>query len=85
VLKDDLKGLRRILVGFYRVFYEIREGDLAILGVTDGRRKDVHRVWFVGSAVRTFRSIRSNGREALPIPAQPLIEQRYPKPPRPVV
>ena len=42
-LKGDLSGLRRIRVGFYRVIYEINEGEVLILVLRVAHRKDVYR------------------------------------------
>jgi mRNA interferase RelE/StbE len=35
--------LRRIRVGPYRVIYEVREGELAVLVVRVGHRREVYR------------------------------------------
>ena len=42
-LKGDLKGLRRIRIGSYRVIYEIREAELIVLVVAAGHRRDIYR------------------------------------------
>lgn len=43
LLKGDLSGLRRIRVGDYRVIYEVNEGELVVLVVTVGHRREVYR------------------------------------------
>lgn len=43
VLKGELKGLRRIRVGHYRVVYEVEAGRLMILVVRIGHRGEVYR------------------------------------------
>ena len=42
-LKGDLRGLRRIRVGNYRLVYEVQTGALIILVVRVAHRKDVYR------------------------------------------
>ena len=42
-LKGDLKGLRRIRIGSYRVIYEIREAELVVLVVAAGHRRNIYR------------------------------------------
>jgi len=42
-LKGDLKGLRRIRIGSYRVIYEIREAELIVLVVAAGHRRNIYR------------------------------------------
>ena len=42
-LKGDLKGLRRIRIGSYRVIYEIREAELIVLVVAAGHRPNIYR------------------------------------------
>lgn len=42
-LKGGLTGLRRIRIGDYRVIYEVNDGELTILVVHLGHRKDVYR------------------------------------------
>ena len=42
-LKGDLRGLRRLRVGDYRVLYEVRNNDLIVLVVRIAHRRDVHR------------------------------------------
>lgn len=43
VLKGEFQGLRRLRVGSYRIVYEVDEGELTILVVRVGHRKDVDR------------------------------------------
>ena len=43
VLKGEFRGLRRIRVTSYRIVYEVNEGELTILVVRVGHRKDVYR------------------------------------------
>ena len=43
VLKGEFRGLRRLRVGRYRIVYEVDEGELTILVVRIGHRKDVYR------------------------------------------
>jgi len=42
-LKGDLRGLRRLRVGDYRVLYEIRDNELIVLIVRVARRGDAYR------------------------------------------
>ena len=42
-LKGDLRGLRRLRAGDYRVVYEIRDDELAVLVVRVAHRRDVYR------------------------------------------
>ena len=43
VLKGEFRGLRRLRVGRYRIVYEVEEGELTILVIRIGHRKDVYR------------------------------------------
>ena len=43
VLKGEFSGLRRLRVGAYRIIYEVFEGELLILVVRVGHRKEVYR------------------------------------------
>lgn len=43
VLKGEFFGLRRIRVGNYRIVYEVREGQLMVLVVRIGHRREVYR------------------------------------------
>ena len=43
VLKGDLRGLRRIRVGDYRVIYEVQEQQLVVLVVRVRHRREVYR------------------------------------------
>jgi mRNA interferase RelE/StbE len=43
VLKGEFRGLRRLRVGSYRIVYEVDEGELTILVVRVGHRKDIYR------------------------------------------
>jgi len=43
LLKGEYLGLRRIRVGFYRVIYEINEGEVLVLVLRIAHRKDVYR------------------------------------------
>ena len=43
VLKGEFRGLRRLRVGRYRIVYEVDEGELTILVIRIGHRKDVYR------------------------------------------
>ncbi len=42
-LKGDLRGLRRLRVGDYRVVYEIRDDELVVLVVRVAHRRDAYR------------------------------------------
>ena len=42
-LKGDLRGLRRIRVGDYRVVYEVRNNELVVLVVRVAHRRDAYR------------------------------------------
>ena len=42
-LKGDLRGLRRIRVGDYRVVYEIQDDELVVLVVRVAHRRDAYR------------------------------------------
>jgi mRNA interferase RelE/StbE len=42
-LKGDLRGLRRIRVGDYRIVYEVRDDDLVVLVVRVRHRQDIYR------------------------------------------
>ena len=42
-LKGDLRGLRRLRVGDYRVVYEVRNNDLVVLVLRVAHRRDVYR------------------------------------------
>ena len=42
-LKGDLRGLRRLRVGDYRVVYEIRDEELVVLVVRVAHRRDAYR------------------------------------------
>ena len=42
-LKGDLRGLRRIRMGDYRVVYEVRDGELLVLVVRAAHRRDAYR------------------------------------------
>ena len=42
-LKGELRGLRRIRVGEYRIVYEIRERELTVLVIRVRHRRDVYR------------------------------------------
>lgn len=41
-LKSDLAGLWRYRVGYYRIVCQIRDGELVVLVVTVGHRRDVY-------------------------------------------
>ncbi len=43
-LKGELRGLRRIRVGGYRVLYEVRERDLVVLVLRAAHRRDAYRL-----------------------------------------
>lgn len=42
-LKGQLRGLRRIRVGDYRVVYEIQQGQLIVLVIAVAHRREVYR------------------------------------------
>lgn len=42
-LKGDLRGLRRLRVGDYRILYEVRNNDLVVLVVRIAHRRDAYR------------------------------------------
>ena len=42
-LKGDLRGLRRLRVGNYRVLYEVRDDSLVVLVVRIAHRRDAYR------------------------------------------
>ena len=42
-LKGDLRGLRRLRVGDYRVVYEVRDGELIVLAVRVAHREEAYR------------------------------------------
>ena len=42
-LKGDLRGLRRLRVGDYRIVYEIRDEELFVLVVRVAHRRDAYR------------------------------------------
>ena len=42
-LKGDLRGLRRLRVGDWRVLYEVRDDELVVLVVRVARRREVYR------------------------------------------
>ena len=42
-LKGELTGLRRIRVGDYRIIYEIDSGELIILVIRVGHRRQIYR------------------------------------------
>ena len=42
-LKGDLRGLRRLRVGDYRVVYEIQDEELVVLVVRVAHRRDAYR------------------------------------------
>ena len=43
VLKGDLRGLRRLRLGDYRVLYEVRNDELVVLVVQVAHRHDAYR------------------------------------------
>ena len=43
VLKGELRGLRRLRLGDYRVLYEIRNEELVVLVVRIAHRREVYR------------------------------------------
>ena len=42
-LKGELRGLRRIRVGGYRLIYEVREQDLVVLVLPAAHRREAYR------------------------------------------
>ena len=42
-LKGDLRGLRRLRIGDYRILYEVRNTDLVVLAVHIAHRRDAYR------------------------------------------
>ena len=42
-LKGDLRGLRRLRVGDYRILYEIRNDELVVLVIRVAHRRDAYR------------------------------------------
>ena len=42
-LKGELRGLRRIRVGEYRIVYEVQETELVVLVIRVRHRRDVYR------------------------------------------
>ena len=42
-LKGELRGLRRIRVGDYRLIYEVREQDLVVLVMRAAHRREAYR------------------------------------------
>ena len=42
-LKGDLRGLRRLRVGDYRVVYEVRDEELVVMVVRVAHRRDAYR------------------------------------------
>ena len=42
-LKGDLRGLKRLRVGDYRVVYEVRDEELVVLVVRVAHRRDAYR------------------------------------------
>ncbi|MCY4060271.1 MAG: type II toxin-antitoxin system RelE/ParE family toxin [Gammaproteobacteria bacterium] len=42
-LKGDLRGLRRLRVGEYRILYEVRNDDLVVLVVRIAHRREAYR------------------------------------------
>ena len=42
-LKGELRGLRRIRVGDYRLIYEVQESDLVVLVLRAAHRREVYR------------------------------------------
>jgi len=43
VLKGEFSGLRRLRVGSYRIVYEVSEGELIVLVVRIGHRREIYR------------------------------------------
>lgn len=43
VLKGEFSGLRRLRVGRYRIVYEVSEGELTVLVVRIGHRREIYR------------------------------------------
>ena len=42
-LKGELRGLRRLRIGDYRVLYEVQHGELIVLVVRVAHRREVYR------------------------------------------
>ena len=42
-LKGELRGLRRIRVGDYRLLYEVRERDLVVLALPETQHREAYR------------------------------------------
>ena len=42
-LKGELRGLRRLRVGDYRIFYEVQDDALIVLVIRIAHRRDVYR------------------------------------------
>ena len=42
-LKGELRGLRRVRVGDYRLLYEVRESDLVVLVLRAAHRREAYR------------------------------------------
>ena len=42
-LKGDLRGLRRLRIGDYRVLYELQHGELVVLVVRVAHRREAYR------------------------------------------
>ena len=43
-LKGELRGLRRVRVGDYRLLYEVRERDLVVLVLRAAHRREAYRL-----------------------------------------
>ena len=43
VLKGEFSGMRRLRVGHYRIVYEVSKGELTVLVVRIGHRRDIYR------------------------------------------